>query len=84
MEDRRRVVRGDVPPDVRDRAGFSGAYLFRDRDSEVTMSITFWTDAETAAVSGEDVQQHLDKWEELTGRVPTIETFEVVVSTERP
>jgi hypothetical protein len=70
----------DYLPEVRERAGFEGAYLLRDRAGEVTTSISLWADAETAAVSGEVLQQHLDKWAEMTGRVPKIETFEVIHS----
>jgi heme-degrading monooxygenase HmoA len=70
----------DYLPMARETAGFQGAYLLRDRDAEVTMSVTFWSDPETAAASGESVQQHLDKWAEMTGQVPDIQTFEVVVS----
>jgi heme-degrading monooxygenase HmoA len=72
--------RDDYLPEVRDRAGFEGAYLFRDREHEVTMSLTLWSDLETATASGEALKQHLDKWAEMTGRVPRIETFEVVHS----
>jgi hypothetical protein len=72
--------RDDYLPVAMDTAGFAGAYLFRDRRREITMSVTLWTDQETAAASGEALQQHLDKWAEMTGRVPTIETFEVVHS----
>ena len=72
--------RHDYLPEVRDRAGFEGAYLFRDREHEVTMSVTLWRDLETATASGEALQVLLDKWAEMTGRVPRIETFEVVHS----
>jgi heme-degrading monooxygenase HmoA len=70
--------RHDYLPVAMETAGFAGAYLFRDRESEVTMSVTFWKDAETAAASGHALQQHLDKWTAMTGRVPIIQTFEVV------
>jgi heme-degrading monooxygenase HmoA len=76
--------RHDYLPEVRERAGFEGAFLFRDREQEVTMSVTLWTDRETATASGEAVQKHLDKWAEMTGRVPRIETFEVVHSEVSP
>jgi heme-degrading monooxygenase HmoA len=72
--------RFDYLPVAKESAGFEGAYLFRDHEQEVTMSVTLWNDQETAAASGEALQQHLDKWAELTGRVPTIQTFEVVHS----
>jgi heme-degrading monooxygenase HmoA len=72
--------RDDYLPMAKETAGFEGAFLFRDREHEVTMSVTLWSDSETATVSGEAVQQHLDKWAEMTGRVPEIQTFEVVVS----
>jgi heme-degrading monooxygenase HmoA len=72
--------RFDYLPVAKESAGFEGAYLFRDHEQEVTMSVTLWNDPETAAASGEALQQHLDKWAELTGRVPTIQTFEVVHS----
>jgi heme-degrading monooxygenase HmoA len=72
--------RFDYLPVAKESAGFEGAYLFRDHQQEVTMSVTLWNDQETAAASGEALQQHLDKWAELTGRVPTIQTFEVVHS----
>jgi heme-degrading monooxygenase HmoA len=70
----------DYLPMAKETAGFAGAFLLRDRQREVTMSLTLWSDPETAAASGEAVQQHLDKWAEMTGRVPEIQTFEVVVS----
>jgi heme-degrading monooxygenase HmoA len=73
--------RDDYLPMAMETAGFDGAFLFRDREHEVTMSVTFWSDLETAVASAEAVQPHLDKWAEMTGRVPTIETYEVVVST---
>jgi heme-degrading monooxygenase HmoA len=76
--------RHDYLPEVSERAGFEGAFLFRDREHEVTMSVTLWSDAETVTASGEAVQVHLDKWAEMTGRVPTIETFEVVHSETPP
>jgi heme-degrading monooxygenase HmoA len=72
--------RDDYLPVAKESHGFEGAYLFRDHEQEVTMSVTLWNDQETAAASGEALQQHLDKWAELTGRVPTIQTFEVVHS----
>jgi len=72
--------RDDYLPLAKESHGFEGAYLFRDHEQEVTMSVTLWNDQETAAASGEALQQHLDKWAELTGRVPTIQTFEVVHS----
>jgi len=72
--------RHDYLPVAKESAGFEGAYLFRDHEQEITMSVTLWNDQETAAASGEALQQHLDKWAELTGRVPTIQTFEVVHS----
>jgi heme-degrading monooxygenase HmoA len=75
--------RDDYLPMVRETAGFEGAFLFRDREHEVTMSLTFWSDPETATASGEAVKQHLDKWADMTGRVPEIQTFEVVVSEPR-
>jgi len=70
--------RDDYLPVTRETEGFAGAYLFRDRENEVTMSVTFWNDEATAAASGEALMQHLDKWAEMTGRVPIIQTFEVV------
>jgi heme-degrading monooxygenase HmoA len=70
--------RHDYLPVAAATEGFSGAHLFRDRGQEVTMSVTFWRDEETAAASEEAVRQHLDKWTEMTGRVPVIQTFEVV------
>lgn len=73
----------DYLPVAKESAGFEGAYLFRDHEQGVTMSVTLWNDEETAAASGEALQQHLDKWAELTGRVPIIQTFEVV-HTELP
>jgi heme-degrading monooxygenase HmoA len=72
--------RHDYLPEVRERAGFEGAYLFRDREHEVTMSVTLWSDAETVTASGEALQKHLEKWAAMTGRVPRIEVFEVVHS----
>jgi heme-degrading monooxygenase HmoA len=72
--------RDDYLPMAKETAGFEGAFLFRDREHEVTMSVTLWSDAETATVSGEAVQQHLDKWADMTGQEPEIQTFEVVVS----
>jgi hypothetical protein len=44
------------------------------------MSVTLWKDEATAAASGQALQQHLDKWADMTGRVPTIQTFEVVLA----
>jgi heme-degrading monooxygenase HmoA len=76
--------RQDYLPEVRERAGFEGAFLFRDREHEVTMSVTLWSDAETLTASGEALKMHLDRWAELTGRVPRIETFEVVHSEPPP
>lgn len=76
--------RHDYLPEVRERAGFEGALLFRDREHEVTMSVTLWSDAETVTASGEALQVHLDKWAEMTGRVPRIETFEVIHSETPP
>lgn len=75
--------RDDYLPMVRDTAGFDGAYLFHDRAKGITMSVTFWADESTAAASGEAVRQHLDKWAAMTGRTPSVETFEVVVAPER-
>jgi heme-degrading monooxygenase HmoA len=72
--------RDDYLPTAKNAPGFDGAFLFRDREHEVTMSVTFWTNEETASASGQALKQHLDKWAEMTGRVPTIETFEVVHS----
>jgi heme-degrading monooxygenase HmoA len=74
--------RDDYLPAIKDSAGFEGAYLFRHRDGGVTMTITFWADAAAAAASGEAVQRHLNKWQELTGRSPAIETFEVIVAPD--
>ena len=70
--------RHDYLPVAKETEGFAGAYLFRDREGEVTMSVTLWNDEATAAASGQALQQHLDKWAEMTGRVPTIQTLEVV------
>lgn len=70
--------RYDYLPVAMEAEGFAGAYLFRDRAGEMTMSVTLWNDEATAAASGEAVRKHLDKWAEMTGRVPTIQTFEVV------
>jgi hypothetical protein len=70
----------DYLPEVRERAGFEGALLLRDREQGVTMSVTLWSDVETETASGEALQKHLEKWAEMTGRVPTIETFELVHS----
>jgi heme-degrading monooxygenase HmoA len=75
--------RFDYLPVAKETAGFEGAYLFRDHEQAVTMSVTLWADEETAAASGQAVMQHLDKWTEMTGRVPIIQTFEVV-HTELP
>jgi heme-degrading monooxygenase HmoA len=72
--------RHDYLPVARETAGFEGAFLLRDREQEITMSITLWSDRETADASAEALQVHLDKWAEMTGRVPRIETFEVVHS----
>jgi len=72
--------RQDYLPMAKETVGFEGAHLFRDREHEVTMTVTFWRDESTAAASGEALQVHLDKWAEMTGRVPTIETYEVVHS----
>ena len=72
--------RDDYLPMAKETAGFEGAFLFRNREHEVTMSVTLWSDAETATVSGEAVQQHLDKWADMTGQEPEIQTFEVVVA----
>jgi hypothetical protein len=76
--------RDDYLPEVRERAGFEGAFLFRDREHEVTMSVTLWGDEHTLTASGEALRQHLDRWAEMTGRVPRIETFEVVHSETSP
>ena len=70
----------DYLPVARDTHGFEGALLVRDRECQVTMSITFWADLESADASAQALKVHLDKWEEMTGRVPTIETFEVIHS----
>lgn len=70
--------RYDYLPVAMEAEGFAGAYLFRDREGEVTMSVTLWKDEGTAAASAQALQQHLDKWAEMTGRVPTIQTLEVV------
>ena len=70
----------DYLPVARDTHGFEGAFLVRDPDRAVTMSLTLWSDLEAAQASGEALQVHLDKWAEMTGRVPTIETFEVIHS----
>jgi hypothetical protein len=72
--------RDDYLPMMDETAGFEGAFLFRDAEHGVTLTITFWSDLETERASAEAVQQHLDKWAEMTGRVPTIETFAVVYS----
>jgi hypothetical protein len=58
--------------------GFSGAYLLHDDERMCTVSVTLWTDAETAEASGVAVQQHLDAWEHMTGKKATVETYEVV------
>ena len=58
--------------------GFSGAYLLHDNERMCTVSVTLWTDADTAEASGVAVQQHLDAWEQMTGKKATVETFEVV------
>lgn len=70
----------DYLPVARETAGFEGALLFRDRDREITMSVTLWSDRESADASAEALQVHLDKWAEMTGRVPRIETLEVIHS----
>ncbi|MEO8290375.1 MAG: hypothetical protein ABI649_05200 [Gaiellaceae bacterium] len=57
--------------------GFDGAYLLHDDERRTTVSATFWTDPTTAAASGAALQQHLDTWEQMTGRKATVETFEV-------
>jgi hypothetical protein len=58
--------------------GFSGAYLLHDDERMCTVSVTLWTDADTAEASGVAVQQHLDAWEQMTGKKATVETYEVV------
>jgi hypothetical protein len=58
--------------------GFSGAYLLHDDERMCTVSVTLWTDAGTAEASGVAVQQHLDAWEQMTGKKATVETYEVV------
>ena len=58
--------------------GFSGAYLLHDNERMCTVSVTLWTDADTVEASGVAVQQHLDAWEQMTGKKATVETFEVV------
>jgi heme-degrading monooxygenase HmoA len=70
----------DYLPMIKETAGFDGAFLFRDPEHEVTLTVTFWSDTETERASGEAVKQHLDKWADMTGRVPTIETFEVILA----
>ena len=70
--------RDDYLPMAKETAGFTGAFLFRDPEHAVTLTVTLWSDEATEKASGEAVQQHLDKWAEMTGRVPTIETFEVI------
>src|SRR5215216_4371483 len=70
--------RDDYLPMAKETAGFNGAFLFRDPQHAVTLTVTFWSDEATEKASGEAVQQHLDKWAEMTGRVPTIEAFEVI------
>ncbi len=68
----------DYLPIATQTDGFSGAYLLHDDERMCTVSVTLWTDAETAAASGEAVQQHLDAWEQMTGIRATVETYEVV------
>jgi hypothetical protein len=58
--------------------GFSGTYLLHDDERMCTVSVTLWTDADTAEASGVAVQQHLDAWEQMTGKKATVETYEVV------
>jgi heme-degrading monooxygenase HmoA len=68
----------DYLPVARETEGFLGAYLLHDDGRMRTMSVTLWRDEDTAKASGDAVQQHLDRWEELTGIKATVETFEVV------
>jgi heme-degrading monooxygenase HmoA len=70
----------DYLPVARETHGFEGAFLFRDRERAVTMSVTLWSDLDSAEASAEALQVHLDKWREMTGRVAKIETFEVIHS----
>jgi heme-degrading monooxygenase HmoA len=60
--------------------GFEGAYLLHDDDRRCTVSVTVWSNEETAAASGAAVQQHLDAWEHMTGKKATVETYQVVFS----
>ena len=69
---------GSATSSTRPACRSSGAFLFRDPEHAVTLTVTLWSDEATEKASGEAVQQHLDKWAEMTGRVPTIETFEVI------
>lgn len=67
----------DYLPIAHETEGFSGAYLLNDEARGCTVSVTLWASEETAAASGAAVQQHLDNWEQMTGRKATVETFEV-------
>lgn len=79
----RRWFDEDYLPIAFQTEGFCGAYLLHDEERRCTLSVTLWTDADRAAASGAAVQQHLDAWEEMTGRTAEVETFEVV-SAELP
>jgi heme-degrading monooxygenase HmoA len=74
----RRWFSEDYLPVAFQTEGFDGAYLLHDDERRCTVSVTLWTNEETARASGAAVQQHLDAWEEMTGRKATVETFEVV------
>jgi len=74
----RNWFREDYLPIAFQTDGFAGAYLFHDDERRCTVSITLWTSVETAAASGVAVRQHLDAWEQMTGKGAAVETFEVV------
>jgi hypothetical protein len=73
----RRWFQEDYLPVALQTDGFDGAYLLHDDERRCTVSVTFWTDESTAAASGAAVQQHLDAWEEMTGKKASVETYEV-------
>jgi hypothetical protein len=69
--------RKDFLPLAMATAGFDGAYLLVDEERGTSISITLWVSREAMDATDGSARHFLDQYAEVSGRQPTIETFEV-------
>jgi hypothetical protein len=69
--------REDFLPLALNTAGFEGAYLLVDAERGTSLSITLWASRAALEASDASARHFLAQYATVSGREPTVETFEV-------